>query len=236
MRLPLFSSKVVAGFPSPADDYIEKTLDLNELLIQKPAATFFASAQGFSMINAGIHPNDILVVDRSIEAVPGNIVVCALNDELTVKRLERENGHWKLKAENPDYTHIAVHENLELVIWGVVTNAIHRLYPLKDAVGGRSEEMENRHQATDAIKPYGSILLNEGLKRMKDNTKSIALLGEYTPSFSPQTSLPHCSRITPASGLPQVALTKTWTKRCRRFVMPEKITSHAWALAAVSST
>ncbi|MDO9104883.1 MAG: translesion error-prone DNA polymerase V autoproteolytic subunit [Methylovulum sp.] len=129
MRLPLFGSKVAAGFPSPADDYVEKTLDLNELLVQKPAATFFARAPGFSMINAGIHPNDILIVDRSIEPVPGNIVICALDGELTVKRLEHENGHWKLKAENPDYADIAVHEGLELVIWGVVTNVIHRLYP-----------------------------------------------------------------------------------------------------------
>jgi DNA polymerase V len=75
LRLPLFSGKVAAGFPSPADDYVEKTLDLNELLVKKPAATFFARAQGESMLGAGIHPNDILVVDRSIEPVPGKIVI-----------------------------------------------------------------------------------------------------------------------------------------------------------------
>jgi DNA polymerase V len=85
--LPLFSGKVAAGFPSPADDYVEKTLDLNELLVQKPAATFFVRAQGESMLGVGIHPNDILVVDRSIEPVLGKIVICALNGELTVKRL-----------------------------------------------------------------------------------------------------------------------------------------------------
>ena len=89
LPLPLFSGKVATGFPSPADDYVEKTLDLNELLIQKPAATFFVRAQGESMLGAGIHPNDILLVDRSIEPVPGKIVICALNGELTVKRLER---------------------------------------------------------------------------------------------------------------------------------------------------
>jgi len=125
--LPLFTGKVAAGFPSPADDYIEKTLDLNELLVQKPAATFFARAQGLSMLGAGIHPNDILIVDRSIEPVPGRIVICALNGELTVKRLERDNGLWKLKAENKDYPDIAIHEELEMVIWGVVTNVIHPL-------------------------------------------------------------------------------------------------------------
>jgi len=125
--LPLFVDKVAAGFPSPADDYVEKTLDLNELLVQKPAATFFARAQGVSMIGAGIHHNDILVVDRSIEPVPGKIVICALNGELTVKRLDRENGQWKLAAENPDYPDIAIFEDLEMVIWGVVTNVIHPL-------------------------------------------------------------------------------------------------------------
>ena len=70
IKLPLFTGKVAAGFPSPADDYVEKTLDLNDLLIQKPAATFFVRAEGESMLGAGIHPNDILVVDRSIEPVP----------------------------------------------------------------------------------------------------------------------------------------------------------------------
>ena len=125
LPLPLFSGKVAAGFPSPADDYVEKTLDLNELLIQKPAATFFVRAQGESMLGAGIHPNDILVVDRSIEPVPGKIVICALNGELTVKRLERNNEQWQLKAENPAYADIVLHEELEMVIWGVVTNVIH---------------------------------------------------------------------------------------------------------------
>jgi DNA polymerase V len=127
MPLPLLAGKVAAGFPSPADDYIEKPLDLNELLVQKPAATFFARAQGESMLGAGIHHNDILVVDRSIEPAPGKIVICALNGELTVKRLERDNGLWKLKAENKDYPDIAIYEELEMVIWGVVTNVIHPL-------------------------------------------------------------------------------------------------------------
>jgi DNA polymerase V len=127
VALPLFTSKVAAGFPSPADDYVDKTLDLNELLIQKPAATFFVLAQGESMLGAGIHPNDILVVDRSIKPVAGKIVICALNGELTVKRLAQENDQWQLKAENPDYPDIAIYEDLELVIWGVVTSVIHRV-------------------------------------------------------------------------------------------------------------
>ncbi|EIC27857.1 LexA family protein [Methylomicrobium album] len=125
LRLPLFSGKVAAGFPSPADDYVEKTLDLNELLVKKPAATFFARAQGESMLGAGIHPNDILVVDRSIEPVPGKIVICALNGELVVKRLKRGADQWILASESPFYPDILLHEELEMVIWGVVTNVIH---------------------------------------------------------------------------------------------------------------
>lgn len=127
ISLPLFSGKVAAGFPSPADDYVEKNLDLNELLVQKPAATFFVRAQGESMLGAGIHPNDILVVDRSMAVVPGKIVICALNGELTVKRLERVNEQWQLKAENPAYADIILHDDLEMVIWGVVTHVIHSL-------------------------------------------------------------------------------------------------------------
>ena len=127
VSLPLFNGKVAAGFPSPADDYVEKNLDLNELLVQKPAATFFVRAQGESMLGAGIHPNDILVVDRSLEALPGKVVICAINGELTVKRLERVNDQWQLKAENSAYADIVIHDDLELVIWGVVTNVIHAL-------------------------------------------------------------------------------------------------------------
>lgn len=125
ISLPLFISKVPAGFPSPADDYVEKTLDLNELCVKQPAATFFVRVEGESMLGAGIHPNDILVVDRSIEPVPGKIVVCALNGELTVKRLDCENDQWKLKAENPNFPDIELHEEIDMVVWGVVTNVIH---------------------------------------------------------------------------------------------------------------
>ncbi|WP_230874549.1 LexA family protein [Methylomonas sp. LL1] len=125
LRLPLFAGKVSAGFPSPAADHIEKNLDLNELLIQKPAATYFVRAQGESMLKAGIHSNDILIVDRSLEPVAGKIVICALNGEMTVKRLTFENEQWTLKAENPDYPDILLSDDLELVVWGVVTNVIH---------------------------------------------------------------------------------------------------------------
>lgn len=123
--LPLYGCKVAAGFPSPADDYVEMTLDLNDHLVKKPAATFFVRAQGDSMLGAGIHPNDILVVDRSVEPVSGKVVICAVNSELTVKRLVQENDHWKLQAENLTYPDFILYEDLELVIWGVVTYVIH---------------------------------------------------------------------------------------------------------------
>ena len=125
LPLPLFSGKVAAGFPSPADDFVEKTLDLNELLIRNPAATFFARAEGESMLGAGIYPNDILVVDRSIKPVSGRIVICALNGELTVKRLKSDSGMIVLAAENSDYADIVINADMDIVIWGVVTSVIH---------------------------------------------------------------------------------------------------------------
>jgi DNA polymerase V len=126
-ELPLFSSKVSAGFPSPADDYMERKLDLNEYLIQQPAATFFVRATGNSMIGAGIYPDDILIVDRSIKPKHGKIVIAALNGDLTVKRLSKVKNIVKLVAENPDYASIEIGENDDLHIWGVVTNVIHKL-------------------------------------------------------------------------------------------------------------
>jgi DNA polymerase V len=84
LRIPLFLERVSAGFPSPAEDYIEKTLDLNELCIQHPAATFFVRVQGESMIGVGIFPGDVLVVDRSLRAQHGDIIIASLESEMTV--------------------------------------------------------------------------------------------------------------------------------------------------------
>lgn len=125
--IPLYSSTVRAGFPSPADDYIETMLDLNEYLIKHPAATFFVRASGDSMINAGIHSGDILVVDRSLDATNGKIVIAALNGELTVKRLLRQDGQAKLVAENPNFPPLDITDEYDVVIWGVVTSVIHQV-------------------------------------------------------------------------------------------------------------
>lgn len=123
---PFFSSRVAAGFPSPADDHLENRLDLNEYLVRKPAATFFVRVEGLSMINAGIQPDDILVVDRSEQASDGKIVVAAVDGELTVKRLRTERARVFLMPENPDYSPIEITGETSFVVWGVVTGVIHK--------------------------------------------------------------------------------------------------------------
>lgn len=123
---PIFTSRVQAGFPSPADDYLEDQLDLNQHLIHHQEATFFVRAQGESMLNAGIHPGDILVVDKSLTAKSGKIVIAVVDGEFTVKRLHKYKGKITLKAENPDFDDIVINENNELIIWGVVTSVIHQ--------------------------------------------------------------------------------------------------------------
>lgn len=122
--LSLYASSVQAGFPSAADDFIEKTLDLNEHLIKHPASTFFVRVAGDSMIGVGIQHNDILVVDRSLQAKPGSIIIAIINGEFTVKRLKLRAGQYVLAPENPDYQEIIVRD--ELVVWGVVTSVIHQ--------------------------------------------------------------------------------------------------------------
>jgi len=125
--IPFYGASVAAGFPSPADDYVEKRLDLNELLINKPASTFFVRAQGESMLGAGIHSGDVLVVDRSLNPSVGKVVVCALDGELTVKRLRSKEGKLVLAPENPEFPDIPLNEGAEMVIWGVVTSVIHNV-------------------------------------------------------------------------------------------------------------
>jgi len=127
VALPLFSSKVSAGFASPADDHLERVVDLNELLIKHPVATFFLRVEGSSMIGAGIHENDLLVVDRSVDAKHGSVVIASVNGQLTVKRLSYEHGEVCLQPENDEYKPIYISEADDFVIWGCVTNVIHAL-------------------------------------------------------------------------------------------------------------
>ena len=123
---PLMTSPVAAGFPSPADPYVESPLDLNELLVQRPAATFFVRAAGDSMTGAGIRSGDILVVDRSLEAWNGAIVIACVDNEFTVKTLRSDVRSWYLQPANRKYKAITSSGERELKIFGVVTAVIHQ--------------------------------------------------------------------------------------------------------------
>lgn len=123
----LFLVPVAAGFPSPAEDYIEGRLDLNQHLIRHPAATFFVRVTGDSMIDAGIHPGDILIVDRSLEPQDKKVVIAVINGELTVKRIRMQKGKAWLVPENGKYPRIEIREDMEFTVWGVVTSVIHQL-------------------------------------------------------------------------------------------------------------
>ena len=126
LEVPLFTAGVSAGFPSPADDFVDRSLDLNEYLIKHPAATFFVRVEGNSMIGSGIHPGDILIVDKALEPYDGSIVIAVLNGEFTVKRFKRERGRCCLVAENPSYAPIEITGDMQLEVWGVVTYVIHK--------------------------------------------------------------------------------------------------------------
>lgn len=125
--VPYILSRISAGFPSPADDYIENNLSISELLIKNQLSTFLMKASGESMIEAGINDGDVLVVDRSLEARSRDIVIAIFEGNLTVKRLIiKADGSAILKSENPLYKNILISEYTELEIWGVVTSAIHQ--------------------------------------------------------------------------------------------------------------
>ena len=125
--LPLYLHRIPAGFPSPADDYIESGLDLNDLLVRNPAATFMVRVSGDSMIGVGIHDGDILVIDRSETAVHGKIVVAALDGEMTVKRLHLKDGQCRLVPENKAFRPIQVGTEQDLQVWGVVVGVVRRV-------------------------------------------------------------------------------------------------------------
>lgn len=125
--LPLAGEAVAAGFPSPAEEYLEKSLDLNELVAPRPEATYFVRVSGDSMIGAGIHHDDILVVDRSLSPRPGNVVIACVEGEFTVKRLQRAGNNMELAPENPEYVPITLTPETDFTIWGVVQHVIHKV-------------------------------------------------------------------------------------------------------------
>ena len=126
-RQSIFMATVPAGFPSPAADYEEGKLDLNRHLIRNPAATFFVRVTGDSMVKAGIHNGNLLVVDRSIEPRDKNVVIAVVNGELTVKRIRIRKNGLTLEAENEAYQSQEINDEIEFEVWGVVTNVIHAL-------------------------------------------------------------------------------------------------------------
>ena len=126
-ELPLFGCPVPAGFPSPADDHLDAPFDLNKLLFRHPASTFLARVSGDSMTGAGIHPGDLVAVDRALRPAHGSIVVAVVEGEHTIKRLQvRGDAQW-LVAENSRYPPLPVNPDTGLLVWGVVTHVIHSL-------------------------------------------------------------------------------------------------------------
>lgn len=127
VEFPLFVSPVSAGFPTDAGNDVDRSLNLNDYLIQHPQATFFVRATGSSMIGAGIHSGDILVVDRALDPKDGDIVIAVVHGEFTVKRMKKNEKGLFLQAENPQFRAIKITEEHDVRIWGVVTYSIHSL-------------------------------------------------------------------------------------------------------------
>ena len=125
LRIPLLNDSVSAGFPSPADDYTEENIDLNEHLISNPFSTFFLRVKGDSMVNAGIKDKDLILEDKSLIAKPGNIVIAMIDGEFTIKRLSIKNDELYLKAENHNYPDFSFKNHIDVQIWGVVIYSIH---------------------------------------------------------------------------------------------------------------
>ena len=124
-KIPLLTDSVSAGFPSPADDYTEENIDLNENLISNPFSTFFLRGKGDSMINAGIKDKDLIIVDKSLTARPGNIIIAMIEGEFTIKRLSIKNNELYLKSENHNYPDFRFKNHIDVQIWGVVIYSIH---------------------------------------------------------------------------------------------------------------
>tara|TARA_Y100001968_G_scaffold250123_1_gene235120 strand:- start:18 stop:458 length:441 start_codon:yes stop_codon:yes gene_type:complete len=127
LLIPIAKETVSAGFPSPAEEYIEPGIDLNEQLIKNPTSTFFLRVSGNSMNKAGIYNNDLLIIDRSINPIPGHIVVAVLDGEFTLKRLVKDNENYYLKADQEDYPAINLYQYSDVQIWGVAIYSIHQL-------------------------------------------------------------------------------------------------------------
>lgn len=126
LPLPFADEGVRAGFPSPAQDYISDSIDLNRDIIRHSDSTFYARAQGDSMIDAGVHSGDILVIDKALTPHHGDMAVCCVDGEFTLKFVEKHGDYILLVPANPEYKPIRVDSGQEFLIWGVVTYIIHK--------------------------------------------------------------------------------------------------------------
>jgi len=124
LELPYVVEGISAGFPSPADDFLDINIDLNKYLIKNPSTTFYGRVRGNSMMDAGIHNGDLLIIDKSLEPTNNKIAVCFIDGEFTVKRIRIEKDVVWLIAENKDYEPIKVTKDNDFVIWGIVTNVV----------------------------------------------------------------------------------------------------------------
>lgn len=127
IKIPFVNQGVSAGFPSPALDFLETAIDLNEELIENPKTTFYIKVEGHSMIDAGINDKDILIVDRTLEPSDKKIAVCFIDGEFTVKRLKLEKDVLYLMPENKNYKEIKISEGNNFIIWGIVTYVIKKI-------------------------------------------------------------------------------------------------------------
>ena len=128
LALPNVGPQIVAGFPSPAEDYLEAMLDLNQVLIKNPSATFYGRVKGSSMKDAGVDPGDLLVIDKSLSYRNNALAVCFLNGEFTLKRIKKEGDTLLLMPANQDYQPIVVNEDADFAVWGIVTYIIKKAY------------------------------------------------------------------------------------------------------------
>ena len=128
MKVKLYLNSVCAGFPSPANDYLEGEIDLNRYLINNPLATFIVKSQGNCMLQAGIHSGDLLIVDRSIKSKNNSIVIVSIDGDLTVKRVKTSGEKFFLTSDNSSYRNVKINNESDIFIWGTVTKVIHDVY------------------------------------------------------------------------------------------------------------
>lgn len=128
LALRYVGAQISAGFPSPAEDYLEPTLDLNQALIKNPSSTFYGRVKGCSMKDAGVDDGDLLVIDKSLKYQSGALAVCYINGEFTLKRIKIQNKTVMLMPANPDYQPILIKEEDEFTVWGIVTYIIKKAY------------------------------------------------------------------------------------------------------------